>query len=55
MKILAFINLNEWNSLKNHPATELPLARRVLDAARSLNADVHFSHRVHDTALITGS
>ena len=54
MKILAFINLNEWNSLQNHPATELPLARRVLDVARSLNADVHFSHRVHDTALITG-
>jgi nucleotide-binding universal stress UspA family protein len=55
MKILAFINLNEWNSLKDQPAKELPLARRVLDVARSLNADVHFSHLVHDTALITGS
>jgi len=55
MKILAFINLNEWNSLKDYPAKELPLARRVLDVARSLNADVHFSHLVHDNALMTGS
>lgn len=53
MKILAFINLDEWNSLKDHPAKELPLVQRVLDVARSLNADVHFSHMVHDTAFAT--
>lgn len=39
--------------MKDQPAKELPLVQRVLDVARSLNADVHFSHMVHDTAFAT--
>jgi len=55
MKILAFINLDEWNSLEGQPAIELPLVRRVIDVAKATKSDVHFSHLVHDSALGTGS